>query len=153
MSFTHAAEVAVADDFTMTREYVPYAGTAVRLLQDEPGVDSGRVFVVGHSMGDKIAPRVAETEPSFAGVVILAGDAEPMHRAAVRVVRHLAALAPGPVSDAAVTQILRQAATVDTALSPVRPARTCPSSLPPRTGWISASTPRWPPPPLWSSRC
>jgi dienelactone hydrolase len=130
VTFTHAAEVAVADDFTMTREYVPYAVAAVRLLQDEPGVDSGRVFVVGHSMGGKVAPRVAETEPSIAGVVILAGDAEPMHQAAVRVVRHLAALAPGPDSDAAVAQILRQAATIDTDLSPRTPRGDLPFGLP-----------------------
>ncbi|MFJ7496596.1 hypothetical protein ACIQZB_36620 [Streptomyces sp. NPDC097727] len=130
VTFTHAAEVAAADDFTMTREYVPYAVAAVRLLQDEPGVDSGRVFVAGHSMGGKVAPRVAETEPSIAGVVILAGDAEPMHRAAVRVVRHLAALAPGPDSDAAVAQILRQATTIDTALSPRTPRGDLPFGLP-----------------------
>lgn len=117
VTFTHAAEVAAADDFTMTREYVPHAVTAARLLRAEPAVDPGRVFVAGHSMGGKVAPRVAEAEPSLAGVVILAGDAEPMHRAAVRVVRHLATLDPGPHSDAAVAQILRQAATIETSLS------------------------------------
>ncbi|WP_333736261.1 alpha/beta hydrolase [Streptomyces sp. IBSBF 2806] len=130
VTFTHAAEVAGVDDFTMTREYVPYAVAAVHLLQDAPGVDSGWVFVAGHSMGGKVAPRVAETEPSIAGVVILAGDAEPMHRAAVRVVRHLAALDPGPHSDAAVAQILRQAATVETALSASTPREDLPFGFP-----------------------
>ncbi|MCX3060826.1 alpha/beta hydrolase [Streptomyces beihaiensis] len=130
VTFTHAAQVAAADDFTMTREYVPHAVAAVRLLQNEPGVDSDRVFVAGHSMGGKVAPRVAETEPSIAGAVILAGDAEPMHQAAVRVARHLAALDPGPHSDAAVAQLLRQAATVETALSPSTPREELPFGLP-----------------------
>ncbi|MFF1449670.1 alpha/beta fold hydrolase [Streptomyces sp. NPDC058274] len=130
VTFTHAAEVTAADDFTMTREYVPYAVAAVRLLQEETHVDVGRVFVVGHSMGGKVAPRVAETEPSVAGVVILAGDAEPMHRAAVRVVGHLAALDPGPHSEAVLEEITRQAATVETALSPRTPREDLPFGLP-----------------------
>ncbi|MGG7570045.1 alpha/beta fold hydrolase [Streptomyces sirii] len=130
VTFTHAAEVAAADDFTMTREYVPYAVAAVRLLQEEPCVDSGRVFVAGHSMGGKVAPRVAEREPSVSGVVILAGDAAPMHRAAVRVVGHLAALAPGPHSEAALAEITRQAATVETALVPGTPREELPFGLP-----------------------
>ncbi|MCX5096351.1 alpha/beta hydrolase [Streptomyces sp. NBC_00365] len=130
VTFTHAAEVAAADDFTMTREYVPYAVAAVRLLQEEPCVDASRVFVAGHSMGGKVAPRVAETEPSVAGVVILAGDAEPMHRAAVRVVGHLAVLDPGPHSEAVLAEITRQAATVETALSPRTPREDLPFGLP-----------------------
>ncbi|WP_405623632.1 hypothetical protein [Streptomyces sp. NBC_00076] len=130
VTFTHAAEVAAADDFTMTREYVPYAVAAVRLLQKEPRVDAGLVFVAGHSMGGKVAPRVAEAEPSVAGVVIMAGDAEPMHRAAVRVVGHLAALDPGPHSEAVLAEITRQAATVETALSPRTPREDLPFGLP-----------------------
>ncbi|MER7827968.1 dienelactone hydrolase family protein [Streptomyces sp. NPDC096097] len=129
VTFTHAAEVAAADDFTMTREYVPYAVAAVRLLQEEPRVDSSRVFVAGHSMGGKVAPRVAETEPSVAGVVILAGDAEPMHRAAVRVVGHLATLGLGPHSEAALAEITRQAAIVETSLSPGTPREDLPFGL------------------------
>lgn len=130
VTFTHAAEVAAADDFTMTHEYVPYAVAAVGLLQEEPRVDSSRVFVAGHSMGGKVAPRVAETEPSVAGIVILAGDAEPMHRAAVRVVGHLAALGPGPHSEAALAEISRQAAIVETSLSPGTPREDLPFGLP-----------------------
>jgi uncharacterized protein len=130
VTFTHAAEVAVADDFTMTREYVPCAVAAVRLLQEEPYVDPGRVFVAGHSMGGKVAPRVAEAEPAVAGVVILAGDAEPMHRAAVRVVGHLAALDPGPHSEASLAEIIRQAATVETGLSPRTPRKDLSFGLP-----------------------
>ncbi|MET9361818.1 PHB depolymerase family esterase [Streptomyces sp. NPDC006632] len=104
----------------MTREYVPHAVAAVRPLREEPHVDAARVFVAGHSMGGKMAPRVAETEPSVAGVVILAGDAEPMHREAVRVVGHLAALDPGPRSEMALAEITRQATTVEPRCHPAR---------------------------------
>jgi dienelactone hydrolase len=107
----------------MTDDYVPHAVAAVRLLQATPRVDPDRVFVLGHSMGGKVAPRVAQAEPSVAGLVIMAGDTQPMHHAAVRVARYLAALDPAPIDDAAVEMITRQAANVEShELSPSTPA-------------------------------
>ncbi|MGO4431230.1 alpha/beta hydrolase family protein, partial [Streptomyces sp. MCAF7] len=85
VTYAHPGEVADTSDFTMADEYVPYAIAAVRTLQHEPTVDPARIFVLGHSMGGKVAPRVAAAEPSVAGLVLLAGDAQPMHEAAVRV--------------------------------------------------------------------
>lgn len=118
---THAhPELATAPGFTMSAEYVPHAAAAVRLLQAQDSVDASRVFVAGHSMGGKVAPLVAVAEPSVAGLVLLAADAEPMHRAAVRVVRHLAAL--DAKVEALVEPITRQAeAVADPALSQSAP--------------------------------
>ncbi|MFI7635019.1 alpha/beta hydrolase family protein [Nonomuraea sp. NPDC049400] len=116
---------AMADDFTMADEYVPHAVAAVHLLQRRPDVDAARVFVLGHSMGGKAAPRVAAAEPSVAGLVMLAGDAQPMHQAAVRVVRYLAAL--DPAAKAALETIERQAAVVaGPELSPATPSTELP---------------------------
>lgn len=131
VTHVHSA-VAHAADFTMTDEYVPHALAAVRLLQRRPDVDPARIFVVGHSMGGKAAPRVAAAaERSVAGLVILAGDAQPMHQAAVRVARYLASINPDPAAQAAVESIARQAARVaDPALSPSTPAADLPFGLP-----------------------
>ncbi|MGW7535825.1 alpha/beta hydrolase family protein [Amycolatopsis sp. NPDC054798] len=113
-------ELASAPGFTMSAEYVPHAAAAVRLLQTQDGVDASRVFLAGHSMGGKVAPLVAVAEPSVAGLVLLAADAEPMHQAAVRVVRHLAVL--DAKVEALVEPITRQAeAVADPALSPSTP--------------------------------
>jgi hypothetical protein len=60
-------------------------------------------------MGGKIAPRVAAAEPGLAGLVLMAADATPMHRAAVRVGRHLAALYPGEKTADLVATLERQA--------------------------------------------
>src|SRR6185437_12138558 len=67
----------------------------------------------------------AAAEPSVAGLVLLAGDTQPMHRAAVRVIRHLASMDPG--AQAAVEMITRQAALVD---SPHLSAETPATELP-----------------------
>ncbi|MFB9678637.1 alpha/beta hydrolase family protein [Streptosporangium vulgare] len=123
VTHTHGGQVADMPGFTMADEYVPHAVAAVRLLRRQPGVDPARVFVLGHSMGGRAAPRVAAAETSVAGLVIMAGDTQPMHRAAVRVIRYLASLDPGPAMEAAVETFTRQAAMVaDPGLSPSTPA-------------------------------
>ncbi|MCP2361191.1 dienelactone hydrolase [Nonomuraea thailandensis] len=117
--------------FTMTGEYVPFAVAAVRLLRGRPEVDPARVFVVGHSMGGKVAPRVAVAEESVAGLVIMAGDTQPMHRSAVRVARHLASVHPDAIPEGAVESFIEQASMVDSPdLSPSTPATALPFGLP-----------------------
>ncbi len=123
VSHVHGSHVATTPGFTMTDDYLPHALEAIRQLQTTAGVDPARIFVVGHSMGGKIAPRVAEAAPSVSGIVIMAGDTQPMHLAAVRVARYLASLDPPRLDAATVAMIERQAARVANAsLSPDTPA-------------------------------
>ncbi|MFD8691481.1 alpha/beta hydrolase family protein [Streptomyces sp. NPDC059651] len=124
---TFARPGGLPPDFTMADEYLPYALAAVRMLRRQPGVDAGRVHLLGHSMGGKVAPRAAAADPSVAGLILLAADAQPMHEAAVRVARRLAAMAPGPDMDAAVEALTRQAALVaDPGLGPDTPSELLP---------------------------
>ena len=86
-----------------------------------------RIHLLGHSMGGKVAPRIAAADPSIAGLVTLAADTRPMHEAAVRVARHLAELAPGPAADAMLATLVRQAAAVaDQGLTPDAPPESMP---------------------------
>ncbi|RBQ16692.1 hypothetical protein DP939_28850 [Spongiactinospora rosea] len=137
VTYAHAAQVAELEEFTMAEEYVPHAVQAVRLLQSLPGVDAARVFVAGHSMGGKAAPRVAAAEPSVAGLVIMAGDAEPMHRAAVRVIGHLASLSGDPQMADLLETVTRQAALAGSPdLSAATPAADLPLGLWPGSYWL-----------------
>jgi dienelactone hydrolase len=130
VTYAHSSQVANAPDFTMTDEYVPHAVAAVHLLQRQSAVDPARIFVLGHSMGGKVAPRVATSEASVAGLVILAGDAQPMQQAAIRVGRYMASLNPDPALAAALETVTRQAATVESPdLSPSTPASDLPFGL------------------------
>jgi pimeloyl-ACP methyl ester carboxylesterase len=110
LRFDKITHLGAPNTLTMTEEYVPHALAAIRALR-EAGAD--RVFVLGHSMGGKVAPRVAAADPSLAGLVILAGDAMPMHRAAIRVARHLAALYPDERTAGLVEMFERQAAEIE----------------------------------------
>jgi dienelactone hydrolase len=127
----HGSQAADARGFTLAEEYVPHAVAAVHMLQHQPAVDPARVFVLGHSAGGKAGPRVAAAEASVAGLVILAGDAQPMHQAAIRVVRYLAALNPSPAGEAFAEAITRQAALAGSPdLSPSTPATELPFGFP-----------------------
>jgi pimeloyl-ACP methyl ester carboxylesterase len=131
----HPTEVSTNPDFTATDEYVPDALAAVAMLRRHPGVDPGRVFVLGHSFGGTIAPRVAAAEPAIAGLVIAAGGAQPLHWAAVRQVRYLVSLDTAPGSAEAMAPVIatmtRQAETVDSAdLSPSTPRADLPFNVP-----------------------
>ena len=127
---THAHPDLVAGNtrFTLTDEYVPHAVAAIEVLREHQAVDPARVFVAGHSQGGTVAPRVA-ARTQVAGLVILAGGAQPLHEAMVRQFRYLASLGPGQAADLGV--ITRQAAAVDDpGLSESTPASDLPFGIP-----------------------
>lgn len=116
VTHTHGKALSDVTDFTVVDEYVNPAVAAVRLLRDHPLVDATRVFVLGHSQGGTVAPRIAAAEPAVAGLIVLAGATQPLHHAIVRQYRYLAALqAPdGDLDDDPTIQdVTRQAALVD----------------------------------------
>ena len=156
VTYAHAAQLATARDFTLSEEYLPQAVAAVQLLRQHPAVEPGRVFVAGHSLGGTVAPRVAAAEPSVAGLIILSGGTQPLHRAAVRQFRYLASLDPATTAAArpVIDAITRQAELIDSpGLSPRRRTATCPSAHLPPTGWTCAATTRRRRPRRWASRC
>jgi uncharacterized protein len=91
--------------------------------------------VLGHSLGGTVAPRVALAVPAIAGLVILAGGAEPLYWAAVRQTRYLASLVPetAAAAEPAIDAMSRQAAMVDSPdLSPATPDSELPFGIPAR---------------------
>jgi hypothetical protein len=125
--------------FTIDDEYLHHALAAVELLQRSPGIDPERVFILGHSLGGTVAPRIAAAEPSVAGLILLAGGAEPIHWAAVSQFRYLASLDPSTAaaSQQIIDNVTRQAEAVDN-LDPSTP--TPAADLPfgtPAAYWLS----------------
>lgn len=138
VTYAHPSEVMKAPAFTVADEYVPHAVAAVHLLRQHPAVDAGRVFLLGHSLGGTVAPRVAAAEPSVAGLVILAGGTQPLHWAAVRQLDYLASLNPeaATASRAAIDAMRERATLVDSpGLSPSTPASELPFGVP-ATYWL-----------------
>jgi fermentation-respiration switch protein FrsA (DUF1100 family) len=71
-------ELAGTNDLTIRQEVIDDALAAIKLLRETPGVDRGRVFLAGHSLGGILAPRIGVLDGSVAGVVLLAAPSRPM---------------------------------------------------------------------------
>ena len=71
-SFAHARKLAKACP-TVKEETIDDAVLAVGLLKRDPRIDPERVFLLGHSMGAMLAPRIDAEGADVKGLILLAG--------------------------------------------------------------------------------
>ena len=89
----YAAEMAkLANSITVKEEVLDDAAAAVAFLRARPEVDPERVFVLGHSLGALVAPRLARDEPGIAGLILLAAPTRPLEDVILAQVQYLAHL-------------------------------------------------------------
>lgn len=71
----HASELTpeLIMEMTVKEEVVEDALLAIQLMRQRPEIDSKRVFVLGHSLGATLIPRIGQGDPDLAGVIIMAG--------------------------------------------------------------------------------
>ncbi len=62
------------ETITIWDEVLDDAAQAISLLSQMDEVDSGRIFVAGHSLGGMLAPYIVQENPQVAGMVSLAGS-------------------------------------------------------------------------------
>ena len=74
-SYAHAMKLMRASmgKLTVKEEAVEDAILAANLLRADERIDAERVFIVGHSMGGMLAPRIDHDGGNFRGLVIMAG--------------------------------------------------------------------------------
>jgi len=82
---------------TVKDETIDDALAAAQVLGSTPGVDPNRIFVLGHSLGGMLVPRIAAAGSSVAGFIVMAGAARPVQQALVEQSRYLA-MADGIIS-------------------------------------------------------
>ena len=58
---------------TVKEETIDDAVLAAEMLRNDPRIDSGNIFVIGHSMGGMLAPRIDAEGGNFKGLIIMAG--------------------------------------------------------------------------------
>ena len=93
----YGAKGTTGGDYTVKQEVVDDAVEAVKLLRSEKRIDPSRVFVLGHSLGAMVAPRIAAADPKIAGLIVMAGAARPLEDAMLMQIRYLA-MADGTVT-------------------------------------------------------
>jgi uncharacterized protein len=63
------------ENLTVWDETVQDAQRAVALLRSTPGINQSKIYVLGHSLGGMVAPRIAENGTGIAGLIMLAAPA------------------------------------------------------------------------------
>ncbi len=113
-TMVHPDRLGEIQDFTVYHETVADAVAAVAFLQQQQELDPRRVFVLGHSLGGTVAPRIGREARGVAGLIIMAGAVRPLDQIIVEQTHYLSEL-DGTVSDderIRVEQIEQQAALV-----------------------------------------
>ena len=82
--------VALRHTMTVQDEVIDDALAAVRLLRRTDGIDARRIFVLGHSLGGMLAPRIGSQDPGLAGLIILAGAARHLEDLILEQTKYLA---------------------------------------------------------------
>jgi uncharacterized protein len=83
-------------DYTVQQETVEDAVRAAALLRHQPEIDPNRIFVLGHSLGGYLAPRIAAQDGKLAGLIFLAANARPVEIMALEQNEYVASLGNGP---------------------------------------------------------
>jgi fermentation-respiration switch protein FrsA (DUF1100 family) len=75
--------------FTVMDEVIYDALAGVELLIRTEKVDSSKIFVLGHSLGGMMAPRIASFDNRIAGIIMIAGDAAKLEDAFLEQIEYL----------------------------------------------------------------
>lgn len=65
-------------ELTVHEETIEDALAAVDLLRNMDRINPERIFVLGHSLGGMLAPRIGALDPGIVGLIILAGTSRPL---------------------------------------------------------------------------
>lgn len=80
---------------TIAAETVEDAVRAAQLLRTQRDVDAKRVYVLGHSQGGYVMPRILQLDGAIAGGIIMAGSARPIEDLVVEQTEYLLSLSGG----------------------------------------------------------
>jgi len=125
---------AMRDALTVQEETVDDALAAVGYLRTRKELVPERIFVLGHSLGGFVAPRIGKQDAKIGGLVIVAGSTRPLEDLVLEQTRYLLG-ADGSLEDSdkeAIEEIRRQVARVkDPSLSEKVPASDLPLGIAP----------------------
>jgi dienelactone hydrolase len=110
--------LALGSALTVEQEVIEDAVAAVAVARSQPEVRGECVFVLGHSLGGTVAPRIGARDSELAGLVIAAGSARPLEDIVVDQVEYLTRLAGSPPAQVAELETLRAQAARIKALQP-----------------------------------
>lgn len=73
-TFVHGRKMIRNKDLTVKEEMIDDAVLAVRMLRKDPRIDHSRIYILGHSMGAMLAPRIDAEGADVKGLIMMAGS-------------------------------------------------------------------------------
>ena len=73
-SFAYGRKMMKEKNITVKEETIEDAVRATQLLRKDPRIDRNRIFIVGHSMGAMLAPRIDAQGGNYCGLILMAGS-------------------------------------------------------------------------------
>ncbi len=96
-TFVYGAKLVSLAQFTVKEESIDDTLAAVALLRTTAAIDPAKIFVLGHSLGGMIAPRIAAADARIAGIIVMAGAVRSLPQSMIDQYQYLAE-ADGTVS-------------------------------------------------------
>jgi dienelactone hydrolase len=125
----YAEKLAALTEFTVQEETIADAVAAVELLRQQEKIDRDRIYILGHSLGGMLAPRIAAAAADqVAGLIILAAPARPLEELILEQTKYLAH-ADGVITEQEADAILQLEAQIASIKDPGLTAVTPPEKL------------------------
>jgi uncharacterized protein len=86
---------------TVDDEVISDARAAVALLAKQQKINPKQVFLLGHSLGGYLAPRIAASDTQIAGIAILGANTKPIEQVIVEQIHYLSAKSGAPADESA----------------------------------------------------
>ncbi len=142
-TLVYGQQMAQLPDITVKQETTDDAVAAIGLLRSTPKVDPSRVFLVGHSLGAYLAPRIAAQVPGqLAGIAMLEAPSSSLLQLLLIQTQYLISLQGTPTEQEQqqLDTIKQQVALAESPdLSPSTPASELPGGVP-ASYWLDLRT-------------
>lgn len=134
-----AQMAALVNNLTVKEETMDDALAAVALLRKTSQIDTTKIFVLGHSLGGFVIPRIGKLDSKIAGFIVMAGTVRPLEDVILDQFSYVFSV-DGVISEAEKTELeklKRQVVRVkDTNLSSDTPATELPLGSAPASYWL-----------------
>jgi uncharacterized protein len=91
-TFVYQKEMASSTSITVFDETVEDASLALEFIKSNPLIDTRKMYILGHSLGGNLMPKIAALTPDAAGYIILAGSVTPLEEIIVEQINYLSNL-------------------------------------------------------------
>ncbi len=85
---------AALSSLTIKEESIDDAVEAAKLLESDPRIAKDKIYILGHSLGGLVLPRIASAAPNVAGYIFFAANNEPMQKAIIRQTEYIISTQP-----------------------------------------------------------